>query len=290
MSVQERLAAILPQASAEFSNKNYVAILGLSRVGKTVLVTLLSHALDNHFFGNPGGITGHITKGRQLVETWENGMSDGEFPLRTQPLARDDIVIEMSGRGATGATTEIKLPDISGETFSNLCLGEEVSGPERVLQVLEIAKPKGKTFGEMGYVIYADMYLILLDCSKMEEWEKLAIRHAQALTTIRDFKEVIKKTKKGKVENPIGIILTKSDTLPNPDESAEQIIRNKMKRFLNALDSVHSGKKEFFKFHVDVERNQDNVVNDPNSLKVRKPLTYSHDECVRLITWMHDNI
>ncbi|MDE2589989.1 MAG: hypothetical protein KGL95_10045, partial [Patescibacteria group bacterium] len=127
------------------------------------------------------------------------------------------------------------------------------------------------------------------DCSKVSEWEKQSSRLAQALRTILEFKQVINQTRNGRIENPIGIVLTKSDTLQNPDEDAK-IVCNKMKRFLNTLASVHDGKVEFFKLHVDIDRNTDNAVNNSSGLKVRKPLTYSHKEYARLIDWILKNI
>lgn len=290
MSVQERLNNILTQASQELGGKNYVAILGLSGVGKTVLVTLINHALDNYFLERYPEIKAHIASGIPFLEACETSILDGEFPHRTQPLSRDEIVLEFSRKGATGTVSEIRFPDISGEDFNNMCLGEEITGAERDLKVFETAKPKGKPYGDMGYVLYAKMYLILLDCSKLEEWEKNASRYAQALRTILEFKKELKQTRNGKIENPIGIILTKADTLHNPNENAENIINSKMKRFLNTLSSVHEGKKDFFKLYIDVERNADNAISDPTTLKVKKPLTYSRDEYVRLISWIHENI
>ncbi|MBI1828718.1 MAG: ATP-binding protein [Thaumarchaeota archaeon] len=290
MSVQERLNNILTQASQELGDKNYVAILGLSGVGKTVLVTLINHALDNYFLERYPEIKAHIASGIPFLEACETSILEGEFPHRTQPLSRDEIVLEFSRKGATGTISEIRFPDISGEDFNNMCLGEEITGAERALKVFETAKPKGKPYGDMGYVLYAKMYLILLDCSKLEEWEKNASRYAQALRTILEFKKELKQTRNGKIENPIGIILTKADTLHNPNENAENIINSKMKRFLNTLNSVHEGKKDFFKLYIDVERNADNAISDPTTLKVKKPLTYSRDEYVRLISWIHENI
>ncbi|MFZ1077981.1 MAG: hypothetical protein WAN47_11200 [Nitrosotalea sp.] len=289
MSVEERLNTILPAAEAELGNRNFVAILGLSGVGKTVLVTLLGHALDKYFLKKQSEIKGRITGGRVFLETCENGMLDGIFPERTQLLAREEIVIEMNRSGGTGKAIEIRLPDISGETFNTLCLGDEISAKERALKIFETSKPKGKTFGDMTYVIYAKIYLILLDCSKIGEWEKLAIRHNQALATIKELQSVRLKKEINKIESPIGIVLTKSDTLSNPDEPAKSVVDNNMGRFLNTLDSLHKGEKEFFKLHVDVERNTDNAITDPTALKVRRPLTYSHDEYMRLLKWIHDN-
>ncbi len=134
MSVEERLNTILPAAEAELGNRNFVAILGLSGVGKTVLVTLLGHALDKYFLKKQSEIKGRITGGRVFLETCENGMLDGIFPERTQLLAREEIVIEMNRSGGTGKAIEIRLPDISGETFNTLCLGDEISAERESLK------------------------------------------------------------------------------------------------------------------------------------------------------------
>ncbi len=290
MSVQERLNNILPKAAEAYQDRNYVSVLGLSGVGKTVLVTLLSNALDNYFLDKYTDITANIASGKPFLEKCENSMLDGEFPSRTQFLTKDEIVIEMDRKGATGSPTKIRFPDISGEDFENLMLGEEKTGVKRTLQVLDAVKAKGKTHGDMSYIIYADLYLILLDCNKLDEWEKMATKHAMALTTIRDFKKQIDQTKKGKIETPIGIILTKSDLLPDSTIDAKELLKEKMKRFMHTLDLVHKGETEFFKCFVDVERNPDNEVPDPANSKVKKPLTYSHDEYVRLLYWIHENI
>ncbi len=290
MSAKEQLDQILPQTGKELKGRNYVAILGLSGVGKTVLVTLLSNALDHHFLGVHPDITANISSGKPFLEKCENSMLDGEFPPRTQPLKRDEIVIEMDRKGVTGTPTKIRFPDISGEDFESMMLGGEIEGADRVLKVFDMSKAKGKSHGDMSYVVYADMYLILLDCKKLEQWPKMARNHAMVLQTIRDFKGQIDETRKGKTETPIGIILTKSDMLPDSDQDTSELLKTHMKPFMNTIDSVHKGGVEFFKCFVDVQRNTDNEIPDPENLKVKVPLTYSHDEYVRLLQWIHENI
>ena len=290
MSIQDKINTLLPKASEELQDQNYVSILGLSGVGKTVLVTLLSNALDNYFLDRYTDITANIASGKPFLEKCENSMLDGEFPSKTQILTKDEIVIEMDRKGATGSPTKIRFPDISGEDFENLMLGEEKTSAERIFQVLDAVKAKGKTHGDMSYIIYADLYLILLDCNKLDKWKKMATKHAMALTTIRDLKQQIGQTKREKIETPIGIILTKSDMLPDSTIDSKELLKEEMKRFMHTLDSVHKGETEFFKCFVDVERNLDNEVPDPVNSKVKKPLTYSHDEYVRLLFWIHENI
>lgn len=288
MSAPEKLQSLLTSVESEVKGKDHVAIVGFSGVGKTVLLTLLNHALDNHFHDKYQDIRAHIAAGRPTLEKWETSMLDGQFPEKTQLSTREDMIIEMSRKGATSTTRQIHLPDISGEDFNAMCI-EEAPSEDKVMQVFEMAKTKGKQHGLLSYTVYANMYLILLDCSKIKDWERLGTQHLQALTTIRDFKKVTKTAKNDNIENPIGIVLTKADTLPDPEVSAQEIVKTRMRRFYNGLESFHTGERDFFKVSVDVERDGNNEVAD-SSLRVRKPLTYSHDEYVRLLWWIHENL
>lgn len=289
MSAQEKLKSIIVLTNKEYENKNYVAILGYSTVGKTVLITLLNNALDNYFLDRHTDIDARVISGDVHLKKWENIMISGKFPKRTELLEQEEIIINMRGKGATGGSVDIRFPDISGEDFRNLCIGDEVRGPDRALKVFEMAKPKGQIFGEKSYIAYAKMYFLLLDCSKLEQWKQDAIDHQQALETILECKKAIGKTKNDKVDVPIVIILTKADTLSDPDVDPSTLIHDEMRKFYNALNSIYTGQKFFFKVHVDVERNGDNEFGD-TELELRVPLTYSHDDYVDILRCIHQNI
>ena len=232
MSVQEKMAPIL-KAAESVQNENNVAVLGPSGTGKTVFITLLSHAIDNHFLDEHPELRAHPKDGRPFLEACENSLRDGEFPERTQQLSRDKIVFEMRGTGSTASSMEFKLPDISGEDYKHMCLGEEIRGDERVVKVCEMGKAKGASYGEMIYAIYAKMYVILLDCSKMTtNWEKDQTQYSQALTTIQDFKKSTNTSKNGRIDTPIAIVLTKADSLEDRDVPAKDLVKLHMRRFL----------------------------------------------------------
>lgn len=290
MSVQERLANRVAQTKKEYENKHYVAVLGYSNVGKTVLLTLISNALNKHFLERHSDINARITGGDVHLKKWENNMIDGKFPKRTEILEQEEITLNMRGAGATASTPiDFHFPDISGEDFRSLCIGDDIRGEERVLKVFDMAKAKGKLFGEKSYIAHAKIYFILLDCSKLDRWEKDALDHAQALETILECKKAIGQAKNDKIDVPIAIVLTKSDTLPNPDIEPEELLHEKMKRFEDVLKSIHSGPRKFFKVHVDVERNGDNEVGGPER-ELRVPLTYSHQQYADILWWIHQNI
>lgn len=289
MSVKERVAAIL-KASQTALDENNVAVLGPTGSGKTVFITLMSHAFDHHFLDAHPEIRAHPKAGRPFLEACENSLRDGEFPERTQQLSRDKIIFEMRNTGSTATTVEFSLPDISGEDYKNMCLGEEIRGEERVVKVSDMGKGKGETFGHMIYVIYAKMYVFLVDCSKLSEWEKNDTRYQQALTTIQDFKTAAGLARKGRIETPIAIVLTKTDYLEDRDINPEELVRQKMRRFYNTLDDIHVGKRAFFMIHVDVKRNSENEIDTSEGLKVAQPLSYGHEEYVKFLWWLHQNL
>ena len=290
MSVEEKIAPILKVAPT-IQAENNVAVLGPSRTGKTVFITLLSHAMDNHFLDEHPDLRAQPKDGRPFLELCENSMRDGEFPERTQQLSRDKIVFEMRGTGATAGSMEFKLPDISGEDYDHMCLGPEIRGDERVVKVCDMGKTKGMPYGENIYAVYAKMYVFLLDCSKIEtEWENNQTKYTQALTTIQDFKKSTKTDRNGRISTPIAIVLTKADSLENRDVSAQELVKKRMRRFYNTLEDIHVGEREYFMVHVDVKRNQENEIDTVDGKKVAHPLSYSHDEYSRFLWWLHQHL
>lgn len=283
------ISAIL-ETSKSILKENNVAVLGPSGTGKTVFITLLSHAMDNHFVDEHPDLKVYPKDGLSFLETCENSMRNGEFPERTQQLSRNKIVYEMSGTGLTARKVEFKFPDISGEDYAHMCLGDEIRGKERVLKVFEMGKAKGSTYGPMSYAVYAKMYVILLDCSKFADWENLQTQYTQALTTIHDFKIESNTARNGKIDVPIAVVLTKADTLPDRNIKPEDLVRTKMRRFYNTLDAVHGGKREFFMVHVDIKRNREHEIDSSDGIKPAHPLSYSHKEYVRFLWWLHQNL
>ncbi len=286
MSLRERL-----NAAKDLQKENYIAVLGPSGTGKTVFITLLNHALDNYFLERHQDLTSYPKDGRPFLEACENSMIRGEFPERTQQLSRDMIVIELSGSGSTGTSIELRFPDISGEDYNHMCLGSDVRGEERVSKVLDMGRAKRDHFGPMTYAMYAKAYVILIDCSKFDDWETMGTRYARAITTIHDFKKVTNTSTNDKIDSLIAVILTKADNLPNRGElTPDDLVKKHLKRFYNTLNAVHGGKRGFFMVHVEVRRNAENVVEDPKDLKVAVPLTYDHEEYIRFVEWLHQNI
>lgn len=290
MNIQEKMAPILKAAPTILAENN-VAVLGPSGTGKTVFITLLSHVMDNHFLDDHPELRAHPKDGRPFLESCENSMRDGEFPERTPQQSRNKIIFEMRETGATAGSMEFKLPDISGEDYKHMCLGPEIRGDERVVKVCDMGIDKGASYGEMIYAIYAKMYVILLDCSKMTtDWERDQTQYTQATTTIQDFKKSTNTAKDGRIDTPIAIVLTKADSLEDRDVSAQELVKKWMRRFYNTLEDIHVGKREYFMVHVDVQRNQENEVDSTDGLKVAKPLSYSHSEYSQFLWWLHQNL
>ena len=280
---------MINQQSTEYSDEHNVAVLGPTGSGKTVFITLLNHVMANYFLNTHNDLQAIVKEGIPFLEACENGIRNGEFPERTQQLSRDRIVLTMSGTGSTSQSIDISFPDISGEDYDRLCLSDEINGAERTLQALTMGKGKG-LISPMGYVVFAKMYVILLDCSKISDWPNMQTRFAQALTSIRDFKIEIQNSRNRKINVPIAIILTKSDCLPDRGVDLKSIVREKMPRFYHTLSAICDGKVGYFKVFVDVKRNSDNKTDVSEGLKVAQPLSYSHEDYTCFLSWLHRNI
>lgn len=287
----KNLDTMLAEAKKALGGRKQLAILGQSKSGKTVFNTLTKRAIFHSYLQKHPEITAHVEQGNEFLEVAEKAMLQGNFPDRNQLDIPDEIVITMRQEGFTGAKKDLRILDISGETYEKLCV-ERIEDPKvRVQGIFEKGRGKNEQYGPMSFMVLAKMYVILLDCNEFVNWPKLDSRFSRGLTAIRHFKQVSGDAEDDQVKEPIAVVLTKIDTLPNIDEKdPEKIIQKYLPEFHNSLKSIHRGNKGFFKVSVDVKRNPDNEIEKSNSVKVKIPLTYSEDEYVRFITWVTGNL
>lgn len=287
----KNLETLLADAKKALGNRKQLAIFGASSSGKTVFTTLTKRAIFRGYLEKNPDTTAHVERGNEFLEASEKAMLSGKFPDRTQLDVPDEIVITMRGKGFTGTKKDLRILDISGETYEKLCVDRIEDPKVRIQGILEKGIGKTEKFGPLSFMILARMYVILLDCDEFDDWPKKDSRYSRGLTAIRHFKQVSDDETNDQVKEPIAIVLTKSDTLPQMDETdPEKIIKKYLPEFHNSLRSIHSGKRGFFKVSVDVQRNADNQVAQSGENTVKLPLTYTEDEYVRFITWVTDNM
>lgn len=291
MSAPRTLDTMLSEAKKALGGRKQLAILGQSESGKTVFNALTKRAIFHAYLKKHPGMTAHVEQGNDFLDAAEKALLSGTFPDRNQLDIPDEIVITMGQKGFTGAKKDLRILDISGETYEKLCV-ERIEDPKaRVQGIFEKGRGKTEQYGPMSFMVLAKMYVILIDCKEFDSWPKLDSRFSRGLTAIRHFKQVSGDLKDDQIMEPIAVVLTKIDTLPNLDEKDPgQIIQKYLPEFHNSFNSVHGGKKGFFKVSIDVKRNSDNQIEMSDGVKVKIPLTYTEDEYVLFITWVTENL
>lgn len=281
---------ILESAEKELKSENMVAFLGPPFSGRTVVATLFKRAMFHSFLDKYKEFGANVARGNDFLASTEASMLSGEFPTKTPSLETNEIEFEVARTGALGSSIRLRIRDLSGEDYDVLCLGPDIEPKDRIHNIITKGKGKNQPYGPLSFLIFAKMYIIVLDCGEYSDWDKLQLRYSQLLNTLLQFKQAIKEDKDGKITTPIGILLTKTDQLPDTNTvSAEDLIAKKMPQFHHTLKMLHKGKREYFSVYVEPLPNRDNEAGTGDN-KVKNPLSYSEDEYVNLILWIIHNI
>ncbi len=300
--VPKKTIGILNAAKESFEGSKIVALLGDSDSGKTVAATLLKDAIFSHFLPkHEDKFAANLVNGYDILSASEESMFSGTFPDPTTEGTTYEIEYEIENKDVLGSKTQIKIRDIDGEDYNELILGPDLEPMTRIREVLTRGKSANQAFGPMSYFIFSKMYILLIDCELYKKWKILDIRQAQAINSILQFKEAIDVAHDGKILDPIAIILTKADQLPNDATgTAEELIKQNMPQFYYTIKNKHVGSREFFKSSVDLEEPSINKGQDesqtpdatpkPDKPHIKQPISYSSDEYVRLILWIIKNI
>ena len=254
---KKNLEQLIENAKSELHNENLVAFLGELKSGKTVVSALLKHALFNHFVPRSREKYEAIVSGGSTIinETLGSMIKDGLFPQGTWPIKSPVISMEihtMKGRGP--GVVKLILRDISGENYVKLLLKEYSNPEDRLYDVLMFNKDEKKSVGPLAHIVFAKVYVIIIDCSSDNPWEHEQSYAAQMITALRQMKEIINDTENGKIVCPIAIIFTKTDLLSTDSKSlpAEELMK-KMPELMSSLKISHDGSIAYFKMFVDVE-------------------------------------
>ena len=303
-----KTAGMLKAAIDEYKNSKIIAFLGNSESGKTVAATLLKDAFFSNFIPKHSEkFAGHLVSGYDILSSTEDSLFSGTFPDPTPEGSTYEIEFEISNKEFSNLKSNIKIRDINGEDYNELILGPDISPATRIREILKRGKPDSYAFGPMSYLIFANVYVLLIDCELFPDWRKLDLRQAQAINSILQFKQAISETEINTILSPVAILLTKADQLPDEvTDTPKELIEKNMPQFYHALCNKVSGSKEFFKSDISVEKTEsaldlitqanktvplpNKTVPLPNKPKIKQPLDYSSDEYVKLILWFLKNI
>ncbi len=254
---KKNLDQLVENARSELHDENLVAFLGELKSGKTVVSCLLKHALFNHFVPKSREKYEAIVTGGSTIinETLGGMLKDGLFPQGTWPITSPVISMEIhtiKGRGP--GVVKLILRDMSGENYIKLLLKEYTNPEDRLYDILTFHNVEKKPVGPLAHLIFAKVYVIIIDCSGKNPWEEEQAYAAQMITALKQMKELVRDSENGKIRNPIAIVFTKTDELDDKTRSlsAEELLK-KMPELISILKISHDGNLKCFKMFVDVE-------------------------------------
>lgn len=296
---------ILKIATESLAPQKIVAFVGNTGSGKTVLGTMLKDAIYTHFIPkHKDEFSFNLIKGNDVLDEVEDYLfSQKIFPPETEPGTRSEMVFEVARTQLLGRKINIRIRDISGEDYKLAFYGDDVPQETRVNDVLTLKKEKTDSYGPFSFLIFAKLYVILIDCSKFREWKTIQTRQSQMLNSILAFKKILGETEDDKFVTPLAIILTKTDTLKaGIEESPEHMLEKYMPQFYHTLSYVHTGKRKYFSMFIEAEKKGETTQQPESSFqeltnatipqtatkKLTDPLSYSSGEFVKFILWIID--
>ena len=281
----------------ELENELVVSFLGSVRTGKTVHCALIKDAAVNHLrTATDNKYYGIVTKGNNRINSIIDKLYAGIFPSAT--LLDDAIKITVQINSTVSAeSVDIALRDMSGEKYRDLVESElpEDEIEKRLNEIVKLGKSQKASYGNMSHLIFAHIYVILIDCTN-DDWESKQNYVADAIQNIYKFKKTINQTMYNKFHAPIALIFTKYDTLPTEKQLSIDELFKKLPVIQNALTKYHAqGMFKYFKSNISsrkltneeaTERIQDHITNNPkiNQLNFKyKDLIAEKDNCKQAI-------
>jgi len=286
---------MLQAATQAYANSKQIAIIGPPKAGKTVIAGLLYDSIVNKFLPTHSTYRLQVENGLDFLQRTMLNLKKGEFPAKTPADEINKVEMILSQDVGTGGKIEIKLHDVVGETYEELYI-QELPQNERLFRTLEKGKQKGQPYGDTAFLIFAKLYVVLVDCEKINDWPKVSYDNVKLVNTILQWKEGIGQTDKGKIKTPIAIMFTKTDLLTEAmaKKSGEELLKEYMPEFYQQLNATLEKSPAFFKVHLEVDRSASNTSGiEPSELvnyKVRTPIKYSDVEYVNLISWIDQNL
>ena len=226
----------------------------MRQAGKTVHYALLkdvaARRLKRHTNGKYLGIA---TVGARHTNRIIDGLYDGRFPEKTAEEEAMRLVVEVA---STENGTDVSLihHDMAGEEYDRILVAE-MPIEERIRQMLEASKTEGESYGPMAHLIFAKIYVVLVDCSLPESWGRSQAYIKDAIKSIHAVKNYIHALYNDKVTSHLAIVFSKYDTLG--DERGVDALAGELDEVDAAVARYIGGDVKHFKSRVDSTRAED---------------------------------
>lgn len=271
------LDATIPKAKKDFENDFMVAFLGEKYSGKTVACALIKDALTRHYekYSN-GEYVGISTKGSTRMNILLDKLTNEEFPAKTLLSEATPMTLEIVST-KEGNITEIILRDMAGEKRKDLLEHEFTSVEEGLETIFKTAIIEGKDYGLLTHVIFAKIYLVVIDCSKFDDDNKKRMEESYIKDTFRHlfyYKDKIGTLVNNRINDPIAFLFTKYDQLSEEKQKSPGDLLKELPEVTGALKRYHLGEVACFKSSVD----SDKLSDDEIQLKIKEKLSSENED------------
>ena len=280
-----KLRDTLDQAHADFDGRFPVAFLGTRYAGKTIHCALLKDAAARHLMRHTNGkYLGVATVGAGRINRIVDALYDGRFPEKTTEGEAVQLTVEISST-ENGTDIDLIFHDMAGEEYDDLLVKEMpvegMSVEERIRKILTTSKMEDKAYGLMAHLIFAKIYVILVDCTCIESWASTQAYIKDAIRSIHGIKKYVRALHHGKISSHLAIVFSKCDTLASEKSAGElaekldevnaavtKYVGGEVRHFRSRLDSTKMSRRELEKIGRDEHRAQ---LDDAESrMKARK--------------------
>ena len=240
-------------AKKDFKNETVVTFLGNTYSGKTVYYALLKNTIAKNLYDSTNGEYEGLAKyGSEKINYIIRNMYEGEFPEKTKLDAKTKVVMEITSP-KLNIPIKITLQDIPGETYQDFIekeiVGESVENRLKEIMLHQINKEDH--YGPFTHLIFAKIYVIVMDCSKYDKWPGMEGTLATTIENLYKYKDHVDMTVRGKIYDPIAILFTKYDTLdPKYKKSPDKLFKE-LKEVNNAFRKYVTDMPKCFMSEVD---------------------------------------
>lgn len=263
--MSKNLDSIIEHAKTDLANQFMVAFLGERYSGKTIACALIKDALTRHYEKyTKGEYIGISTDGSKKMNQLMDKLTNGQFPAKTLLSEATPMTMEIISP-VHGNKIEIVLRDMAGEKRKDLLEEDFPNVDERLKVIFKTAIITGKDYGLLTHVVFAKMYIIMIDCSKFKDVHKIRMEESYVKDTIRrlfEIKERLGDLTNNRIHDPFAFIFTKYDQLPTEMQKTPSELINELSEITGALKRYHDGDIAYFKSSVESEKLSDKEIQD----------------------------
>lgn len=236
-------------AREDFKDQVMVAFLGDKYSGKTVHCALIKDAavkrLNEHTNGKYRAVA---TDGSGRMNKIIDKIYAGEFPAKTYLEEATPMTVEIFSKSAA-ETIKIVLRDMAGEKKVDL-LEAEMPVDDRIEKIFKLDQIEGKPYGRMAHLVFAKIYIILIDCSKYDKWPSNQAYVKDTIRHLFEIKERIHDISNNRIHAPIAIVFSKYDTIDKEKKKPVEDLMKELEEINGALAKYHKGPIQYFKSQV----------------------------------------